>query len=280
MRCLSLLLMLIFMAAGSAKADQFCFASAETYYEQVYCQLQAKAQTKNLPPFFQFRKNPEPVQYSLLKRPAERNAIKLPAPVKNIAAVVSRTPSIVPVDKPDVINKPAAPALEASKPTSAARTTAPSVSVSHDCELHGKTIRCNGQVFYLTGNKTNHRLIKDALSIDNKMALPVYQGGGLNVYLTEAYRQYIAKMLEIGLGGVTMSYKKFAYLYQDLHSKGLDFSQRFETMYGFLKKDKATMGVSESTNLPATFSASQCDALGERFYVCDAQGRNYIFVAP
>lgn len=277
MRCLSLLVIFIFMAAGSAKADQFCFASAETYYEQVYCQLQAKAQTKNLPPFFQFRKNPEPVQYSLLKRPAERNAIKLPAPAKKVAAVLSQAPSLVPTD--NMVNKSLAPTIASNKPTSGARTVAPSTSVSHDCELHGKAIRCNGQVFYLIGNKANHRLIKDALSMDNKMALPVYQGGGLNIYLAEAYRQYIAKMLEIGLGGVTMSYRKFAYLYQDLHTKGLDFSQRFETMYMFLKKDKATMGVSESMSLPATFSASQCDALGERFYVCDTQGRNYIFAA-
>ena len=42
---------------ASAKADQFCFALAETYYEQVYCQLQAKAQTKGLPSFNQFKKN-------------------------------------------------------------------------------------------------------------------------------------------------------------------------------------------------------------------------------
>ncbi len=42
--------------AASAKADQFCFALAATYYEQVYCQLQAKAQTKGLPPFNQFKK--------------------------------------------------------------------------------------------------------------------------------------------------------------------------------------------------------------------------------
>ena len=70
--------------AASAKADQFCFALAATYYEQVYCQLQAKAQTKGLPPFNQFKKNDEVVQASLLKRPAERNGIKLPAPVRKL----------------------------------------------------------------------------------------------------------------------------------------------------------------------------------------------------
>lgn len=80
----SILILLLLLGSG-AKADNFCFAVAETYYEQVYCQLQAKAQVKNLPLFHQFKKNNEHVQYSLLKRPAERNAIKLPSPVKKTA---------------------------------------------------------------------------------------------------------------------------------------------------------------------------------------------------
>lgn len=70
MKILSCCVASILMISSAANADQFCFALAETYYEQVYCQLQAKAQTKNLPPFNQFKKNNEQVQASLLKRPA------------------------------------------------------------------------------------------------------------------------------------------------------------------------------------------------------------------
>jgi hypothetical protein len=129
----------------------------------------------------------------------------------------------------------------------------------------------------LIGNKANHRLANNALSIDNKMDLPSYQGGALSQYLGHAYTQYIAKMCDIGLCGVTMTYGKFAYLYQDLHTKGLDFPQRFEIMYGFLKKDKANMGVSESSNAPKGLSLQDCVALTDARYICDHQGRNYIF---
>lgn len=262
------------LLAASAKADQFCFALAESYYEQVYCQLQAKAQTKNLPPFSQFKKNNEQVQFSLLKRPAERNAIKLPAPVRVVlpAPMVEKGPVVSPVQAKATTLAKHEVKMPATNPIQ-------SVGSNFDCELLGQQLKCATGNFTLVGNKANRRLAGTALSADNKMALPSYVDGALNQYLTQAYGQYIAKMDEIGLGGVTMTYRKFAYLYADLQSKGLDFSQRFETMYGFLKKDKATMGVSESTRVPQGLDPNFCSPLGEQFYVCDLQGRNYIFVA-
>jgi hypothetical protein len=268
----------VFVAAFSTiqpvYADQFCFALAETYYEQVYCQLQAKAQTKGLPPFNQFKKNNEAVQASLLKRPAERNGIKLPltarktqppaatiAPQKIVTKLHTSTQRAI-ANEPD-------PA-----PLRSVKAESNNISV---CELLGNQIRCGNRVFKSLGNRANHRLARGVLSSDNKMELPRYQGGELSQYLAQAYAQYIDKMCEIGLCGVTMTYGKFAYLYQDLSTKGLDFPQRFEVMYGFLKKDKATMGVSESSGAPKNISMNECVALMDMRYVCDHQGRNYIF---
>jgi len=259
---------------ASARADQFCFALAETYYEQVYCQLQAKAQTKGLPPFDQFKKNNEAVQASLLKRPAERNGIKLPVVVHKVQApVVTAAPTAV-VNKP-VANLP----KTVSKETAVApvRPVSAVANGSAECELITNQIRCANQSFKLIGNKANRRLANGALSTDNKMDLPKYQGGAMGSYLARTYGQYIDKMCDIGLCGVTMSYRKFAYLYQDLQSKGLDFSQRFEIMYSFLKKDKASMGVSESSSIPKGASIQDCTQLTAVRYVCDYQGRNYIF---
>ena len=49
MRHLRCSMVIVLLLSSGAKADKFCFASAETYYEQVYCQLEAKAQvTQNL----------------------------------------------------------------------------------------------------------------------------------------------------------------------------------------------------------------------------------------
>lgn len=274
MRYLWILVFILIASTSSAQSGQFCFASAETYYEQVYCQLQAKAQTKGLPGFHQFRKNTEAVQFALLKRPAERNAIKLPVPAKkiNTHAQPISSPQISPqtiVEKPSVKESVAVEA-----PNIPERVNA---EPNQRCQLVDKALYCNAQQFHLLGNKANHRLDRNSLSPENKMELPVYQGGDVNQYLSKSYQRYIAKMCAIGLGSVTMTYGKFTYLYRDINGKGLDFSQRFETMYSFLKKDKASMGVSESINLPPGLLASDCSQLGDMYYVCEKQGRNFIF---
>jgi hypothetical protein len=282
MRYVRFIIYLLCVVTASAKADPFCFALAVTYYEQVYCQLQAKAQTKGLPSFNQFKKNNEVVQASLLKRPAERNGIKLPTPARKVQSPSTAIAPQTFIAPQTMSTKPQANAQRATAiepklaPLRSVRAEAKNVSV---CELSGNQIRCGNRVFKSMGNKANHRLAKDALATDNKMALPRYQGGELSQHLAKAYVQYIDKMCDIGLCGVTMTYRKFAYLYQDLQSKGLDFPQRFEIMYGFLKKDKATMGVSESSGAPKNLSLDECVAISDMRYICDHQGRNYIFEA-
>ncbi len=279
MRYLCCLVLITIPAASSAQSGQFCFASAESYYEQVYCQLQAKAQIKNLPPFHQFRKNNEAVQYSLLKRPAERNAIKLPAPTRKAAATEARQ-QISAVELPaDKLKNKTAPGKIIAREANPSGLPRPTPGSGYGCRFAGKALECDQQRFYLLGNKANHRLAKQALSPGNKMGLPQYTGGNLHQYLATAYGQYIAKMCEIGLCGVTMTYGKFAYLYQDLHNKGLDFAQRFETMFAFLKKDKASLGVSEAVSLPQGVEVNDCAPLGKQYFVCDYLGRNYIFAA-
>jgi len=274
MKILRYVFAVAFCTAHPVYADQFCFALAETYYEQVYCQLQAKAQTKGLPPFNQFKKNNEAVQASLLKRPAERNGIKLPVVTNKVQApVVTAAPTTI-ANIP-AVNLPKTVAKETA--VAPARTVSARANGSAECELAANQIRCANQSFKLIGNKANNRLANGALSNDNKMDLPKYQGGGMGSYLAQTYGQYIDKMCDIGLCGVTMTYRKFAYLYQDLQSKGLDFSQRFEIMYSFLKKDKASMGVSESSSIPKDASVQDCTQLTAVRYVCDYQGRNYIF---
>lgn len=270
------MLFLLLLAHG-AKADNFCFAVAETYYEQVYCQLQAKAQVKNLPLFHQFKKNNEHVQYSLLKRPAERNAIKLPSPVKKVAVILSPVSSVPPL----VVSSGSKASFSTHNPDelllAASRNTHSAAALSRNpsCELSGRQIRCVDSIYELLGNKANHRLATKALDSLNFMALPRVDTDSGS--LVAAYEKYIGKMCEIGLCGVTMTFRKFAYLYQDLQTKGLDFSQRFETMFGFLKKDKAAMTVSEFISAPVGIKLADCSELGSRYYACDYQSRNYIF---
>src|SRR5690606_9413842 len=79
--------------AGHAQAQSFCFASAGSYYEQVYCELQARGEATNLPPFYQFKRNDARTQALLLHRPASRIGIDRPNPN---AAVASRPSPTIP----------------------------------------------------------------------------------------------------------------------------------------------------------------------------------------
>lgn len=276
---------LILLGSAGASANQFCFAYAETYYEQVYCQLQARAQAANLPPLHQFKKNNEQVQYSLLKRPAERNAIKLAPPVK--AVVTELLGDQPPASQPTTKQLPSEQALAQGIPSHAPSsepvvlTLRSNSQIPRDlnrdaeCLLRDREITCPEGNYALVGNRANHRLQAGALESHNQMGLPGITS--LTQGLGAAYEKYIAKMCEIGLCGVTMTYRKFAFLYQDLQAKGLDFTQRFETMFGFLKKDKASMAVSEAINLPEGLKFTDCGELGVHYYVCDYQGRNFVF---
>lgn len=221
------------------------------------------------------------MQASLLKRPAERNGIKLPLtekkpPVATETKLAVIETSVATKAKPAITEKPTVQVTSA-EPIAAIQRITPIVKNIFGCELISKQLKCSNGVFVLTGNKSNQRLAKSALMTENKMDLPAYKEGATNQYLTRAYQQYIVKMCDIGLCGVTMTYGKFTYLYQDINSKGLDFVQRFETMYSFLKKDKASMGVSESTAMPQGLVEGDCSPLGDTFYVCEKQGRNFIF---
>ncbi|HEX7764807.1 MAG TPA: hypothetical protein VF433_14510, partial [Cellvibrio sp.] len=175
LRCSMFILLLL---SGGAKADKFCFASAETYYEQVYCQLEAKAQVKSLPPFQQFKKNNEQVQYSLLKRPAERNAIRLPAPVKQAVQVEPSSKARQPfTSEPDRV-QPRNPiaqcnSISHSNPVESYAQKPEALLTDSSCELRERYIHCPGATYVLVGNKANHRLTAGVLDSVNRMALPV-----------------------------------------------------------------------------------------------------------
>ena len=255
----------------SSNAAQFCFATASSYYEQVYCELEVKGQSKSLPPFEQFKKNNEVVQFSLLKNLAERNSIKLPAPKKK--ETISKEIVALPKFKEPVFKEPTFKEKSATQVVEQVKTNA---RPSSGCEIQSKSIVCGSIQYNLLGNKSNNRLASGVLNESYKMDLPASNGQSTTRYLTAAYEQYIQKMCDIGLAGVTMTFARFSYIYQDLKEKGISFTQRFELMYKFLKKDKATMWISEK--LPANqLSISDCDLLSNKYYICASNNQNYIF---
>jgi hypothetical protein len=242
----------VLLLSPSVLAERFCFSFAESYYQQLYCQVKAAGKGKNLPELYEFSRNDEMVQALLLKRPAADIGVKL------------LMPAMTSVSKPVMRVEPV--------------VSAPGLS---QCRRDGNRFVCAGRAFQLVGNRSNDRLPKEALSAANRMQLADYQGSRadgdqLDRYLQSSYRHYLLKMIDIGLGGATLSYGKFAYLFEDLSSKGLGFSERFETMYRYLKKDKRAMAVPAKSQVPAGLVVDDCYLL-EPLLVCRSGGHNWLF---
>ena len=241
-------------AASSANADKRCFSLANSYYQQVYCELDARGKAHGLPTFFDFSQNNETTQALLLKRPARSAGIELAMPAA--AATPQATKAIKPVEQ-----------MSAGL---------------RGCEYRGDTIDCPGYRYALVGNRANSRLADDALSASNQLRLAHYRGSlddvaAVERYLLQAYEQYLDKMLTIGLGAATLSWGKFYYLFMDLNAKGVSFSDRFEVMYHYLKMDKSAMAVSEKVSLPANGELSDCIDLGQDIVACGG-GKNAVYL--
>ncbi len=248
-----LVLMGLGFNAQLAHADKWCFAHAESYYQQVFCQVKAGGKGRDLPPFYEFKKNNETTQALLLKRYARQMGINLKMPEsQNVSVVESRR----------------------------ARDKKRAPHRTH-CYRDKNHIRCKDATFRLVVNQANSELAVGALEAGNRMGLSVYSGStaessAIEEYLSANYQRYLNKMIAIGLGGATLSYGKFAYLFEDLRSKGLSFSGRFETMYSYLKKDKRTLSAPSLSSAPDELTIEDCDKL-DNLLVCRVGRINWLF---
>ncbi len=249
------------LLAGAARAETFCFAQAQSYYEQVFCEVKAVGKGRSLPNLNEFKRNDEIVQALLLKRPAARAGITLAMPEFGAQAHSPKQRQA----------KPGPPVPPSSQ------------SPLDRCRFTAAGILCGEARFQPVGNRGNRSLRPGALDNSNIMGLPEYLGSptdhiAVNRYLLRSYRIYINKMLDIGLGGATMTFGKFAFLFDDLQDKGVDIRDRFETMYRFLKKDKRQIGVSGATPANAGLSIADCAPLEKHIITCVRQGRNYLYL--
>jgi hypothetical protein len=263
---------LLLLVPVSGYSGGFCLLLAENYYEQLYCEVKAQGKGKRLPSFYDFQKNNEVTQAFLLKRPAAKLGIEVVQP--------KRTSKLERIPKSEQPNRSYSHA-------DTVQTVAPIEGMSRDntlaqCVFKSREILCAGVRYQLMGNLANKKLVQGVLERSNRMNIPVYLGepgdkAALGRYLSHAYGQYVEKMLEIGLGGSTFSYAKFVYLYQDVTNKNIDFSGRFETMFGYLKQDKQQLAVSEKLPKNVHVSKEYCGWSGEKTVVCDGGQKNYLY---
>lgn len=252
-----------------ALAEAFCFATAETYYEQVYCEVQARGVGASLPPLHEFRNNPEITQALLLRPSARQLGITLVMPDPT-----TEEPAAPPIE-PSAERRREPSAQPALRPGSPADPGAPG------CRQDGPSLVCGESRYVFVGNRRNTALGDGALAPANRLALPAFEGtvddrDALDDYLSRSYRRYIHKMRDIGLAGATMTYWRFALLFEDMLRLGIDFSERAETMFSHLKRDKANLAVTES-GAPPALDTHRCLVLDSALVVCAAGRRNYVF---
>lgn len=310
-RFFTALLLLGVLACGSrwAVANEPCIPVAGNEYEKIFCDLKRKGKGSTLPSLREFRNNPPLTQAFLLKKPAERAGIHVRIPERNneetlrrqeellaaleasaemaIPVIVDKsTPTTPPQPQPVAIPVTRPAAKPPAKPKTTAQAAAPVAPVATApaplCVLQEKTLSCDGVRYTLAGNKTNQQLDPSMLTEHNRLGMPVYSGDPADAlaeqqYVQEAYRHYLEGMLRIGLGASTMSYTKFANLYDYITEQRLDFVGRFETMYHFLKEDKLAIGVSTQLVIADGFDATACRQL-DRLVACDYQKTNYLFI--
>jgi len=268
-------------------------------YEKVFCELKRKGKGHTLPNIYEFRKNPPLTQAFLLKKPAERAGIKLVIPSRENRETLRRQKELLLGSDPEATKQVARETLPPSESKTIALPAQTQVKeeqpeqtvqeiieivqysdVLSSCQQRGLAVNCADGHYELLGNLPNPKLSSQALSEGNQLSLPVLESDrqeALPDYLSEAYSVYIEGMMEIGLAASTMTYSKFAQLYQIMQQQGQDFAGRFEVMYTFLKKDKQTIAVSTKREVPEGFALEYCHFLNDKLLACEHKRANYLF---
>ena len=260
----------IIVAAGIFGSSALaCTVAVNSPLEKLYCDVVAQGEGAGLPSFDDFRRNPPATQRLLLKRPAQRAGLNLPATAKAVAP------------KPKSSAKAAATKRPAAK-APASSVAKPSVpSNLKGCTISAGAIQCGNAHYRLLDNRGNRSLSPQALAASNTLvfsAVPNYSSNlELHNYLQQAYSLYLTKMHTIGLAGTTLSYSKFYYIFDETQQQQQDFVRRFGVMYDYLKKDKSAMAVAKQHRGKKAPPLSACQAIGDNFITCDARGSNWVY---
>ncbi len=280
-----------------ANADSGCLNAAKTELEQAYCKVVSGGEGAGLPSFEDFRRNDAMVQALLLKRPAERLGLALPGRNRTQGApstAVQQQPP--PPSQPrhsagQQADRPSAPTATPASPTRAASSSPAqsgfaAMDVS-DCRLTGQgdVILCPDSRYVLASNRPKGELRPGVLDDGNRLDLPSFRGRrsddqAVIGYLSDAYARYVPKILEIGLGGATLSFTEFHHAFHTTEAAGIDFARRSEETFQLLKADRKTLGVQSRLHDRVPAGIESCMDISPEIIVCDDVGTNWVYVRP
>lgn len=252
-----------------AGANERCLSAAETDLERLYCEVVSEGGGAGLPSQPDFNRNDPQVQALLLKRPAQRLGLEIPAPTPS--------PSNQSASAPETAAKP-----ESRQAQQAQSEPEPTARLA-GCRLKGNRIQCAQGDYRLAENRRKSTLEEGVLGPENRLSLEPFEGSredeeAVLRYLSRAYDQYIPKMLRIGLGANTMSFTAFHNAFHTLEGGGVDFSDRMAETYELLKQDRQQLGVKTRYHNDLPDSLSLCDFINRDILVCDNVGTNWVYV--
>lgn len=246
--------------------------AAESELERLYCQVVEEGGGAGLPSPTDFRRNDPSVQALLLRRPAQRLGLEVPdvsgTSIKPQQQRAAPEPASAEPDDPDRDSQP--------EPQSRGRLA--------DCRLEGQRITCPQGRFDLAANLPNSQLKEGVLEPENRLGLDSFRGNrndeeAVRQYLSDAYDQYIPKMVDLGLGANTMSFTAFHNAFHTMENAGVDFARRMEQTFTLLKQDKKTLGVKARYHDELPQDLSLCTVINAELIVCDNVGTNWVFVS-
>lgn len=266
----------LLMTGGTVLADETCLDTAKTDLERLYCQVIAEGAGQGLPSQTDFRRNNPQVQALLLRRPARSLGLEVPE-ADGRSKQSEPTPATSPASPlPSQVSE-STPEPERAPPARPSRLA--------DCRLKGERIVCPDRQFELALNQPNSKLAPGVLDRGNRLGLTSFEGDqsdepAVRRYLSEAYDQYIPKMVDIGLGANTMSFTAFYNAFRTLEAGGVDFATRMERTFQLLKQDKQSLAVQARYHEKLPETLSLCDVINRDIIVCDNVATNWVFVSP
>lgn len=260
------------LAVLAARADDNC--QAQTALEISYCTLVARG-ASGLPALYEFRKNTADTQYLLLKRPAAKYGVTLPAPTRKPAPPKASM-------QPSAANPTKAAAVQASAPAASRpsmASTFTSTQSTAGCQLAHETISCGAQRFALQWNQPKKALKAEALGPGNQLIFPPEpkNPAAQNDYLQRCFTQYVQKMLLIGLGNTTLSFDKFAAIYAAAKTERFDFAARFERMYHFLKEERKTLQPPKGFGHRPPAQLEDCQPISDSLWSCQTAEQHWVY---
>ena len=247
-----------------------CLYYSDSVYEKAYCRIKERGKGQSLPSIQDFNNSNAMTQWLLVKKEARQIGIELEKPLQPQKEKRAQTKTFQQKQKARQEQS-----LSASTSASQPKTHPKSQPLTKLCRLNGTEILCKSGRYSLVTN--NSKKPQKANYPFPDWQQEKAKGLTHHQYISHAYTVYIRHMLNLGLGGSTVSLTKFNALFLESQKSGYSFSERFQKSFKLLEQEKRYNAVKSryADNLPVSIEA--CMRLSSKIIVCDDVTNNWVY---